>query len=73
MNLDKVRGAVIAIGVVPLLLIALGLFLKGRYAKPLLIVGAGWAIATLLFSMREVSGHITTAIGEITLTKTDEV
>lgn len=59
MNLSGIRGALVTIGVVPLVLIALGLFGKTKWSKPLLIVGALWAIASVLFAVREVSATVT--------------
>ncbi len=59
MSTSSIRGAVVAIGVVPLVLIALGLFGKTKWSRPLLIIGGLWAIASVLFTVREVSATVT--------------
>jgi hypothetical protein len=52
--------SITSFGVVPLILLAVGLFWRNaRYSRALLILGGLWGLANVLFEIREVHATVT--------------
>ena len=66
MSLTSFRATLAAVGIVPLVLVAVGLFGKTKHARAFLVVGVVMALAAILWTTREV--HATVTAEEPTIT-----
>lgn len=64
--MNQLRGAVIAFGIVPAMLVVCGLLLPSKYSKTMIVIGALWGVASALFAVREVHATVTAGEPEIT-------
>ena len=64
--MNSLRETLGAFGILPLLLVALGLFWASRWSKALLVIGAVLGLAGILFAKREISATVTAGDAVIT-------
>jgi hypothetical protein len=57
--LSEFRKAVVAFGLVPAVLVVIGLLVPSKYSKALMVIGALWGVANALFAVREVTATVT--------------
>lgn len=56
--MDDFRKMLASFGLVPALLLVVGLLVKSKYSKPLMIVGGLWGLANALFAVRQVNATV---------------
>lgn len=66
--MNQVRQVVVSFGLLPAVLVVVGLLVPSKYSKALMIIGGLWGIANALFAVRQVNVTATVTAEEPTIT-----